>query len=237
LHEIRQAIEKLSAAQMQDLELWIREIADAAQRVSEPRAVYATAPARYLSVDEYLKFEEMSTTRHEYIGGELFAMTGATKRHNVVMLNLATALRGHLRGGPCRAYVDSVKVRLTVERNEILYHPDVSVACGPQDLGKVFLTDPRLIVEVLSPSTARIDRHEKALNYREIETLEEYILVAQDKLEVTVFRRSEEWCAQVMTLPDGSAELRSIGLTLPLDRIYEGVFFRHDYAPTTTPRG
>ena len=226
LHEIRQAIEKLPPAQMQDLELWIREIADATEGVSEPSTVYAPAPARYLSVDEYLKFEEMSTIKHEYIGGELFAMTGATKRHNVITLNLGTAFHSHLRGGPCRAYVESVKVRLTVERNEILYYPDVSVACGPQDLDQVFLTDPRLIVEVLSPSTARIDRNEKALNYREIQTLEEYILVAQDKLEVTVFRRSEDWCARVMTLPDESAELRSIGLTLPLDRIYEDVFFR-----------
>jgi Uma2 family endonuclease len=225
LHEIRQAIEKLSPAQMQDLEVWIREIADAAQGVSEPRPAYATAPTGYSSVDEFLKFEETSTIKHEYIAGELFAMTGATKRHNEITLNVATALHGHLRGGPCRAYVETVKVRFTVRRNEILYYPDVSVACGPQDLGQVFLTDPRLIVEVLSPSTARIDRHEKALNYREIPTLEEYVLVAQNKLEVTVFRRSEDWCAQVMTLRDESVELRSIELTLPLDRIYEGVLF------------
>lgn len=225
LHEIKQAIEKLSPAQMQDLEEWIREIADAAEGVSEPRAAYATAQARYMSVDEYLKFEEMSTIKHEYIGGELFAMTGATKRHNVIAVNLTTALHDHLRGGPCRVFVESVKVRLTAKRNEILYYPDVSVACGQQDLDQVFLTDPRLIVEVLSPSTARIDRNEKALNYREIQTLEEYVLVAQDKLEVTVFRRSEDWCGQVMTLRDESAELRSIDLSLPLDRIYEGVLF------------
>jgi Uma2 family endonuclease len=225
LHEIRQAIEKLSPAQIQDLGEWIREMADAAGGVSEPHAEYATARALYLSVDEYLKFEEMSTIKHEYIGGELFAMTGATKRHNVIAVNLTTALHEHLRGGPCRAFVESVKVRLTVRRNEILYYPDVSVACGPQDLDEVFLTDPRLIVEVLSPSTARIDRHEKALNYREIQTLEEYVVVAQDKLEVTVFRRSEDWCAQVMTLRDESAEFRSIDFTLPLNRIYEGVLF------------
>jgi len=72
LHEIRQAIEKLPPAQIQDLEEWIREIADAAGGVSEPHAAYATARARYLSVDEYLKFEEMSTIKHEYIGGELW---------------------------------------------------------------------------------------------------------------------------------------------------------------------
>ena len=225
LHEIRQAIEILSAAQLRDLEVWIRETADAAEGVSEPRPAYATAPTGYLSVDDFLKFEETSTIRHEYIGGELFAMTGATKRHNEITLNVATALHGHLRGGPCKAYVESVKVRMTVRRNEILYYPDVSVDCGPRDPEEVYLTDPRLIVEVLSPSTARFDRHEKALNYREIPTLEEYVLVAQHKLEVTVFRRSDDWCAQVMTLRDESAELRSIELTLPLDRIYEGVLF------------
>jgi Uma2 family endonuclease len=235
LREIRQAIEKLPPEQIQDLEEWIREIANTAGGVSEPRPAYATVQSGYLSVDEFLKFEEMSTLKHEYIGGELFAMTGATKRHNVITQNMATALHGHLRGGPCRAYVETVKVRFTVRRNEILYYPDVSVACGPQDLGEVFLTDPRLIVEVLSPSTARIDRHEKALNYREIQTLEEYVLVAQHKLEVTVFRRSEDWRAQVMTLPDESAEFRSIELTLPLDRIYEGVLF--DTSVTTPTVG
>jgi Uma2 family endonuclease len=224
LHEIKLAIERLSSEERRDLEVWIREVAYVQDGVSEPRPAYATAsPPRNLSVEEYLKFEEMSSTRHEYIAGELFAMTGATKRHNVISLNIASALVAHLRGGPCRTYVENVKVRLTVKRDEIFYYPDVSVACGPQDLEKVFLTDPKLVVEVLSPSTERTDRREKALNYREIPTVEEYVLVAQHRPEVTLYRRSEDWRTQVLTQPDAVAEFRSIALTLPLGRIYEGV--------------
>ena len=134
----------------------------------------------------------------------------------------SSAERQTQRGGPCRTYVQDVKIRLTVGRDEIFYYPDVSVACGPQDLEKVFLTDPKLIVEVLSPSTERVDRGEKSLNYREIPALEEYVLIAQHKPEVTLYRRSEDWRAQVLIQPDAAAELRSIALTLPLDRIYEG---------------
>ena len=102
LHDIRQAIEKLSPAQRHSLEVWIREVACVEDGVREPRPEYAVVPRpQYLSVEEYLRFEEMSSTRHEYVGGELFAVTGATKRHNVISLNVASALQAHLRGGPC----------------------------------------------------------------------------------------------------------------------------------------
>jgi Uma2 family endonuclease len=226
LHEIIRAIERLPTVKRRDLEMWIREMANVQDGVSEALPSYAaTQQSRYLSVEKYLKFEEMSTTRHEYIGGELFAMTGATQRHNVICLNVASAFLAHLRGGPCRAYVESVKVRFTVKRDEILYYPDVLVACGPQDLDEVFLTDPKLIVEVLSPSTARVDRREKALNYREIPTFEEYVLIDQRQSEVTVYRRSDDWRPQVLTQPDAEAQLRSIAFTLPLGRIYDGILF------------
>jgi len=221
--EIRLAIEGLSPVERRNLEWWIRERASIEVGVSEPQAAYANAwPSQYLSVDEYLQLEEVSTIKHEYVGGELFAMTGATRRHNVIVLNMAVALTTHLRGGPCRAYAEAVKVRMTVKRDEILYYPDVVVSCGPQELEKVFLTDPKLVVEVLSPSTERTDRREKALNYREVATVEEYVLIAQHKPEVTVFRRSEQWAPQVLTQLEAAAELRSVALTLSLDRIYEG---------------
>ena len=222
LHEIRQAIERLSLVERRELEVWIREVATVQDGVSEPRSSYGVArKARLLSVEEYLKFEEMSTTKHEYIGGELYAMTGATTRHNVICVNVAIALAGHVRGGPCRTYVEAVKVRLTVKGEEIFYYPDVSVACGPQDPDKVFVTDPKLIVEVLSPSTERTDRGEKALNYREIPTLEEYVLIDQRKQEVTLCRRSDDWRPQVLTRSDAEAQLRSIAFTLPIERIYD----------------
>ena len=223
LPEIRRAIERLSFGERRELEVWFREVATVQDGVSEPRSSYGAAQkARLLSVEEYLKFEEMSTTKHEYVGGELFAMTGATKRHNVICLNVASAFAAHVRGEACKAYVEAVKVRLTVKGEEIFYYPDVSVACGPQDLDKVFLTDPKLIVEVLSPATERTDRCEKALNYREIPTFEEYVLIDQRKLEVTLCRRGDDWRPQVLTRPDAEAQLRSIAFTLPLGRIYDG---------------
>jgi Uma2 family endonuclease len=222
VQEIRVAIQSLSSTERRKLEAWLYGLAEGEDHVSEPAVAYAAPSGSQLSVEDYLRLEEVSAVRHEYVGGQLFAMTGATKRHSVISLNVAIALQAHLRGGPCRTYVQDVKVRLTVGRDEIFYYPDVSVACGPQDLEKVFLTDPKLIVEVLSPSTERVDRGEKALNYREIPALEEYVLIAQHKPEVTLYRRSEDWRAQVLIQPDAAAELRSIALTLPLDRIYEG---------------
>lgn len=100
LQEIKQAIVRLTRPEQRDLELWIGEFSEVQHGVSEPPPPYAaTRQPRYMSVEDYLKFEEMSTTRHEYIGGELFAMTGATKRHNVICLNIASALQAHVRGG------------------------------------------------------------------------------------------------------------------------------------------
>jgi len=224
LQEIKQAIVRLTRAEQHDLEVWMGEFAESKHGVSEPPPQYAAAQQlRYLSVEEYLEFEETSTTKHEYIGGERFAMTGATMRHNVICLNIAIALQGHLRGGPCRTYIEAVKVRLKAQGDEIFYYPDIAVACGPQDPKEVFLVDPKLIVEVLSPSTERTDRREKARNYREIPTFEEYLLIAQDKPEVTLYRRSQDWTPQVLTRSDVAVELRSLTFTLPLDRIYDGV--------------
>jgi Uma2 family endonuclease len=150
------------------------------------------------------------------------AMSGATAPYNVLSMNVATALAVHLRGGPCRAYAEALKVRIDVKQDAIFYYPDVFVASGPQDLEKVFLTDPKLVVEVLSPSTERTDRREKALNYREVPALEEYVLIAQHNPEVTIFRRSENWAAQVVKELDAVAELRSVALALSLGHIYEG---------------
>jgi Uma2 family endonuclease len=221
--EIRLAIGRLSPVERRDLERWMREETNAELAVSEPPAAYGAALRHHdLSVEEYLQLEEASTTKHEYVAGQVFAMSGATARHNVVSMNIATALAVHLRGGPCRAYAEALKVRIDVKQDAIFYYPDVFVACGPQDLEKVFLIDPKLVVEVLSPSTERTDRREKALNYREVPALEEYVLIAQHKPEVTIFRRSENWAAQVVKELNAVAELRSVALALSLGDIYEG---------------
>jgi Uma2 family endonuclease len=115
------------------------------------------------------------------------------------------------------------KVRLEINREDIFYYPDVMVACQRIGVELYYLRYPTLLVEVLSPSTENIDRREKLLNYPQISTVEEYALVAQDSREVTVHRRAEDWAPKILTGADAVAEFRSIKLSLPLARIYEGV--------------
>lgn len=177
-----------------------------------------------LSVEDYLKFETEGLVKHEYIGGRIHAMAGASEQHNLIALNIASALHGHLRGGPCRAHIADFKVRLEINREDILYYPDVMVSCVREGVEKYYLRYPKLIVEVLSDSTETIDRREKLINYRQIPTLEEYVLVAQDKPEVTLLRRDDGWKPTLITALESPAEFRSIGLSLPLARIYEQVF-------------
>ena len=175
------------------------------------------------SVEDYLKYEADGRVRHEYVAGEIFAMTGASVAHNLIAGNIFTAFSNHLRGGACRAFMSDFKIRLKNNMEDIFYYPDVMVACGREGIEKYYLSNPKLIVEVLSPTTEAIDRREKSLHYRQIPTLEEYVLVAQEGYEVTLYRRSEEWAFTALRSLEATAEFVSIGLSLPLAWIYEGV--------------
>jgi Uma2 family endonuclease len=119
-----------------------------------------------MSVVDYLAFEESSAVRHEFVAGEIHAMGGASRAHNRLSLNLATAFQAKLRGGPCEVFMNDFKVRLEVAREEFFYYPDVVVSCHPRDIEKYFLRSPTLVVEVLSPSTETIDRREKPITGR-----------------------------------------------------------------------
>ncbi len=141
-----------------------------------------------LSVADYLAFEETSDVKNEYIGGAIHAMSGGTTTHNRIALSIASHLRTKLRGGPCKVFIENVKVRLEASREDIFYYPDVVVSCHPTGVQRQFVQLPTLIVEVLSPSTETIDRREKKMNYLQVQTLEEYVLVAQERREVTLFR-------------------------------------------------
>jgi Uma2 family endonuclease len=177
-----------------------------------------------MSVVDYLAFEESSAVRHEFVAGEIHAMGGASRAHNRLSLNLATAFQAKLRGGPCEVFMNDFKVRLEVAREEFFYYPDVVVSCHPRDIEKYFLRSPTLVVEVLSPSTETIDRREKHTHYRQAPTLEEYILVAQERREVTVFRRASGWQGEVFTGPEASVEFRSVKHAMTVAEIYDGVF-------------
>ena len=176
-----------------------------------------------VSVADYLAGEPISEFRHEYIGGEIHAMAGASEEHNAISLNLATALQSHLKGRRCRAFIHDMKVRLQIAGDDVFYYPDVMVACDPRDTDRYFKRFPTVIVEVLSPETDRTDRREKFLSYQQIETLEDYVLVAQDKSEVTVFRRANQWRPEIVRQASDSLTLSSLEFSLALVDLYDGV--------------
>lgn len=176
-----------------------------------------------MSVEDYLAGEQDNDVRHEYIGGAVYAMAGASDEHIAISMNLAFALRRHLEGSPCRVQISEGKVRLRVGAEDIFYHPAVMVLCDARDTDRYFKRYPKVLIEVLSQSTEAIDRREKSLNYRQLDTLEEYVLVAQDKMEVTLFRGSTHWQPEILNHPQQDLCLPSLKFSTPLPAVYEGV--------------
>ncbi|MBI5768644.1 MAG: Uma2 family endonuclease [Verrucomicrobia bacterium] len=177
-----------------------------------------------MSVADYLVLEESSTVKHEFVGGKIHAMSGASLAHNKIALNIYSALRAGLHGGPCQVFVADVKVRLEVARDEFFYYPDVVVTCHPTGRDTHFLRFPTVVFEVLSPTTEAIDRREKLANYRFAQTLEEYVLVGQDQREVTIFRRATGWQGEIFTALEARVEFQAVKQAMTVAAIYEGVF-------------
>ncbi|MDJ1169268.1 Uma2 family endonuclease [Roseofilum sp. BLCC_M154] len=180
------------------------------------------SPLPLLTVEEYLHVEEDSPIRHEYLGGHIFAMAGASQEHNLIAGNLLALLRPHLRGSSCRVFMSDMKVQI---QDNIFYYPDVLVTCNPEDNQRYFKTQPNLIIEVLSQSTESLDRREKLMHYQKLESLKEYVLVSQDKVQVQVYRQETpgNWTVQILDT-DSELSLESLGLTLTMAQIYEDVF-------------
>jgi Uma2 family endonuclease len=176
-----------------------------------------------MSVEDYLAFEDSSQVRHEYVGGEIHAMAGESVAHNTIAGNIFAALRTKLRGGPCRVFIENVKLHLQVAREDVFYYPDVVVSCHPTGFDRISVRLPTLVVEVLSPSTESVDRREKKMSYQQCATLEEYVIVAQERREVTIFRRANHWVPEVVTALDGIADFRSLQQALTVSEIYEDV--------------
>ena len=183
----------------------------------------AVEKTQLLTVEEYIEGEQHSDVRHEYIAGVAYAMAGGSVAHNLITGNFYSALRAHLAGKGCRVFIADVKVRLEIARDDVLYYPDVMVGCDPRDTEKFYLRYPKVIVEVLSESTERIDRREKFLSYTRIETLEAYVLVAQDRTETTVFQRGRPWQAEVLCGREQRLQIDAIQFTISLGALYEGV--------------
>jgi Uma2 family endonuclease len=179
----------------------------------------ATDPL-YISPADYLAAEETSPTRYEYRDGEVFAMTGGTQNHNVIIGNLFLALKVHLRGSGCRIFTENMKTR--VEERNAFYYPDLVITCDPRDrqFQSQYINHPRLIIEVLSPSTARFDRTEKFADYRTIPSLTEYVLVSTDRQNLDIFQRDDRghWSLANNTDP---VQLVSVGCNVAIAEIYD----------------
>jgi len=185
----------------------------------------ASEPHRRVSVEEYLALERRSETKNEYLDGEIFAMTGASRRHNRIVLNLGIALDGQLKGRGCEVFTNDMRVHMPSA--QVYTYPDVVVVCGEpkiEDADEDTLLNPKLIVEVLSPSTEGYDRGLKFSCYRSIPTLEEYLLIAQDRVHAEHFVRRQEETAWVFTERDQREDvldLSSIGCKLALADVYD----------------
>jgi Uma2 family endonuclease len=183
----------------------------------------ASPERNYLSPQEYLAWEERQDIKYEYVNGEVFAMTGGTLAHNSIALNLAAALKGHLRGGRCRAFMADAKV--AVSENGSFHYPDVVVSCDERDKKAIkFLQYPCLIVEVLSPSTAAYDRGDKFKQYRQISTLQEYVVIDAEKVNLDCFRLNEKGLWELHSYEAGDeVYFQSIDFHLPMSLVYEDV--------------
>ena len=177
---------------------------------------------RRYTPEEYLALEASSEERHEYFDGEVFAMAGGTKSHNLIKGNIMAGLRAGVRQSGCRVYDESV--RLAVQDDFHYTYPDVVVTCDPADRRDAYLIrQPVLIVEVLSPSTADYDRSRKFTQYQKIASLRHYILVSQTAWVLEWFRRDDagQWIYTVFSDPAAVLEIPELNLRLPLNAVYE----------------
>ena len=175
----------------------------------------------YMSPQEYLEWEERQDIKYEYVNGEVFAMTGSTIPHNVITVNLTTALRNHLRGGSYRVYMADAKVGVSEEGP--FHYPDVMVSCDQRDRQAIkFIQYPCLIVEVLSRSTEAYDRGDKFAHYRRIQTLKEYVLIDAEKISLECFHLNDRGIWELHPYEEGAElYLTSIDFRFPISLVYE----------------
>lgn len=172
-----------------------------------------------LTVEEFLKFENASSRRHEFVAGRVYLMSGTTFRHNRIALNIVTRLRTIAGSGPCQAYAIDIKVRVPSDR---IYYPDCLVTCGPHEGDELIAQAPCMIVEVTSRNTRRIDRGEKLDAYLAMPSLRGYMIAEHDRRHVTLYSRDQDdaWMRDEF-VTTGSLRLPCLDADLSLDEIYD----------------
>jgi len=184
-------------------------------------------PKPYITEAEYLALERAGDNKHEYLAGNIFAMTGASEQHNLIASNVNASLHSQLRGRSCRIYPSDM--RLKVLQTGLNTYPDITIVCGPPQFTdpakRDTLVNPTVIIEILSPSTERYDRGMKFQNYRSIASLQEYILIAQDTQHIERYTRHEhnQWLLVEAFGPEATLHIASISAALRLADVYEQV--------------
>jgi Uma2 family endonuclease len=183
----------------------------------------ASNPKTFLTEEEYLAIERQAEFRSEYFAGEMFALAGASRRHNRIVTNLVSRLDSQLRDGPCNVYSTDLRVKVT--STGLYTYPDVAITCGEErfaDGENDILLNPLVIIEVLSDSTEGYDRGKKFENYQSIESLKEYLLVSQNSQRVEQFVKQNEknWMYSEIHEPGESIKIQSIECELKLEDIY-----------------
>jgi Uma2 family endonuclease len=190
----------------------------------------ASVDRLFMSPTEYLAWEEKQPFRHEYLNGEVYAMTGGTLPHNSIALNLAAALKNRLRGTGCRVFINDVKVQVSTKGP--YFYPDVVVGCNREDFqSKKLISHPRLIIEVLSPGTEGYDRGEKFQRYRQMPSLQEYIIIDPRQISIECYRLNDRqkweltpYSSEDLTDPT-MVEFPCIEFECSIASIYEDVEF------------
>lgn len=188
----------------------------------------AVARKKIYTPEEYLKMEERSEIRHEFVNGEIWDMSGSSARHNDICGNIAFALRTNVRKEklPCHIYTTDLRLRI-VKANMFTY-PDVMLICGKIefDAGRQdVVLNPVVIFEVLSESTSNYDRSRKFAAYRQILSLQEYVLIDQARVSVEIFRRDKTkfWVFEALEELQDILKLKAVGIEVSAEAIYEGV--------------
>ena len=187
--------------------------------------IVVTKQDRYFTPEEYFAWEEQQLEKHELIDGRVYAMSGGTKNHSVIAINSLLLIRSHLRGSQCQVFNSDLKINILHTANYT--YPDLSVTCDDRDREHpLYITYPCLIVEVLSPKTEAYDRGKKFEKYRRNPNLIDYVLVSSDEVAIDIYHKKEtgEWV--ILSYRKGDVvELKSIGLSLPIEQFYEEVVF------------
>ncbi len=185
---------------------------------------------QHFTPEEYLAWEAEQLEKHEYVDGEVFAMAGAGEGHITVCMNVAMALRQHLKGSPCRTFMADMKVQ--ADTNSNFFYPDVVVTCSARDAQDPLVKrEPTLLVEVLSPSTAAYDRGAKFSSYRQLASLQEYVLIDTDTRTTDIYRKGKDglWVLHPFGR-DETVELASVALTISAAVLFDELDFS---APST----